>query len=188
MATWKAPEEYAEWVNWLAAGVHGRNRWRLSVVLLGMLFGGGRRTVTSWLRGAAVDANFSGYYYFIAALGRKTTPVATRLLTLLLKHLPIGDRALLVLDDTPTKRYGRWWNCGPGRNTSERSAIAELLPGTTPSTALHTPTGAKPCGEPASNKNIRPSCPATRSREKSLPLSNASESWPPNQIAFQKVQ
>lgn len=106
MASWKAPQEFAEWIDWLAAGLHGRSRWRLSVVLLGMLFGGGRRTVTSWLRGAGVDANFSSYYYFIAALGRKTIPLATRLLTLLLKHLPIGDRVLLVLDDTPTKRYG----------------------------------------------------------------------------------
>lgn len=106
MATWKAPQEYTEWVAWLATGIHGRSRWRLPVVLLGMLFGGGRRTVTSWLRAAGVDDNFSNYYYFIAALGRRTIPVATRLLSLLVKHLPIGDRALLVLDDTPTKRYG----------------------------------------------------------------------------------
>ncbi len=75
MAAWKAPQEFAEWMDWLAAGLHGRSRWRLPVVLLGMLFGGGRRTVTSWLRGAGVGTNFSGYYYFIAALGRKTIPV-----------------------------------------------------------------------------------------------------------------
>ncbi|MGE3410534.1 MAG: transposase [Pirellulales bacterium] len=106
MATWKAPEEFAEWVNWLAAGIHGRSRWRLSVVFMGMLFGSGRRTVTSWLRAAGVDTSFSNYYYFIAALGRKPALVARRLLILLVRQLPIGDRALLALDDTPTKRFG----------------------------------------------------------------------------------
>ena len=106
MAAWKSPGDYQEWTDWLAMGVHGRNRWRLSVVVTGMLFATGRRTVTSWLRAAGVGWKFSGYYYFIAALGRKTQPVAARLLTRLIQRLPIGGRALLVLDDTPTKRYG----------------------------------------------------------------------------------
>ena len=39
-------------------------------------------------------------------MGRKTKPVATRLLLLLLRRLPSGDRILLALDDTPTKRFG----------------------------------------------------------------------------------
>jgi hypothetical protein len=90
----------------LAAGLHARNRWRLPVLLIGILFAHGRRTVTTWLRAAGVSADFQDYYYFLAALGRKTKCVATRLLILVLRVLPLPDRLLAVIDDTPTKRYG----------------------------------------------------------------------------------
>ena len=47
------------------------------------------------------------YFYFLAALGRQNAnSVATRLLLLLLRTLPLPDRILAVIDDTPTKRYG----------------------------------------------------------------------------------
>jgi len=68
---WKRPEQWSEWSEWLTAGLHARNRRRLPILLMGMLFASGRRTVTSWLR------------------------------TLLL-----SKRLLLVIDDSPTKRYG----------------------------------------------------------------------------------
>jgi hypothetical protein len=106
MAAAKCPQEWSEWVTWLKAGLHGRCRWRLPILLGGMLFAVGRRTVASWLRAAGVSTDWSDYYYFIAAVGRKTKPVATRLLILLLRHLPSGDHILFALDDTPTKRYG----------------------------------------------------------------------------------
>lgn len=103
---WDSPEQWSQWSIWLAAGLHGRNRWRLPVLLLGMLFAGGRRTVTSWLRAAGVSADYQDYYYFLASLGRKTESVATQLLALLLLALPLPQRLLLVIDDSPTKRYG----------------------------------------------------------------------------------
>jgi hypothetical protein len=90
----------------LAAGLHARNRWRLPVLLVGMLFAGGRRTVTTWLRAAGVSPDFVDYYYFLAPLGRKSGIVATRLLALVLRTVPLPDRLLAVIDDTPTKRYG----------------------------------------------------------------------------------
>jgi hypothetical protein len=62
--------------------------------------------VTSWLRAAGVSIGFQDYYYFLAALGGKTKSVATRLLVLVLRTLPLPDRLLAVIDDTPTKRYG----------------------------------------------------------------------------------
>jgi hypothetical protein len=93
-------------MEWLAAGLHGRCRWRLPILIVGILFAQGRRTVSSWLRAAGVSDDFRDYYYFIAAVGRKTEILATRLLVLLLARLPIGDRLLFGLDDTPTKRYG----------------------------------------------------------------------------------
>jgi hypothetical protein len=103
---WQCPEEWSEWSELLAAVLHGRNRWRLPVLLVGILFAHGRRTVTTWLRAAEVSADYQDYYYFLAALGRKTNLVATRLLALILRTLPLPDRLLAVIDDTPTKRYG----------------------------------------------------------------------------------
>jgi hypothetical protein len=108
MATpnWQCPNDWIEWSNWLAAGLHARNRWRLPVLLTGILFAHGRRTVTTWLRAAGVSDDYQDYFYFLAALGRKTNSVATQLLILLLQTLPLPDRLLVVIDDTPTKRYG----------------------------------------------------------------------------------
>lgn len=103
---WTSPDEWTEWSNWLAAGLHARNRWRLPVLLLGILFAHGRRTVTTWLRAAGISTDYQDYYYFLAALGCKTESVATRLVFLLLDHLPLSERVLLILDDSPTKRYG----------------------------------------------------------------------------------
>jgi hypothetical protein len=103
---WQCPEDWDEWSQWLAAGLHARCRWRLPVLLAGILFALGRRTVTTWLRAAGVSPDFQGYYYFLAALGRKTKSVATQLLVLVLRTLPLPDRIVAVIDDTPTKRYG----------------------------------------------------------------------------------
>ena len=101
---WESPEDWAAWSDWLAAGLHARHRWRLP--LLGMLFAGGRRTVTTWLRAAGISDDHTGYYYFLSSLGRNIESVATSMLTLVLRTLPLPGRLLLVIDDSPTKRYG----------------------------------------------------------------------------------
>jgi len=103
---WQCPSEWSEWSDWLAAGLHARNRWRFPVLLTGILFAVGRRTVTSWLRAAGVSDDFQDYYYFLAPLGRKTKSVATQLFLLVLRTIPLPDRLLVVIDDSPTKRYG----------------------------------------------------------------------------------
>jgi hypothetical protein len=103
---WQCPQDWSEWGEWLAAGLHARSRWRLPVLMVGMLFAGGRRTVTTWLRAAGVSPDFTDYYYFLSSLGGNTESVATRLVLLVLKVLPLPERLLLVIDDTPTKRYG----------------------------------------------------------------------------------
>src|SRR5215204_4171595 len=106
MVRFQPPKDWQQWVDWLAAGLHGRNRWRLSVVLLGMLFARGRRTVTTWLRAVGITHDFADYYYFLQPLGRKAKRLADGLLTVLLVRLVHGQRVLLAVDDSPTKRYG----------------------------------------------------------------------------------
>ncbi len=103
---WECPEQWSEWSQWLSAGLHARNRWRLPMLMVGILFAGGRRTVTTWLRAAGISDDFDDYYYFLAALGRKTESIAAQLVALVFKTLPLPERLLLVIDDSPTKRYG----------------------------------------------------------------------------------
>ena len=103
---WKCPDQWSEWSEWLAAGLHARNRWRLPILLTGMLFANGRRTVTTWLRAAGVSDDYQDYYYFLTCVGRKTELTATQLVSLVLRVLPLPERLLLVIDDSPTKRFG----------------------------------------------------------------------------------
>lgn len=103
---WECPEQWSEWSDWLSAGLHARHRWRLPVLMMGILLASGRRTVTSWLRAAGVGQGFDNYYYFLSSAGRKSGEIATRLVILVLRTLPLSDRLRLVIDDSPTKRYG----------------------------------------------------------------------------------
>lgn len=103
---WDCPQDWLEWSEWLAAGLHARNRWRLPVVLTGMLLASGRRTVTTWLRAAGVSDDYQDYYYFLTSVGRNSDRVATQLATLALRILPLPQRVLVAIDDSPTRRYG----------------------------------------------------------------------------------
>jgi len=104
MVQYQPPMEWTQWVDWLAAGLHGQNRWRLSLIITGILFARGRRTVTTWLRAAGIQDDYAGYYYFLQPLARKAKHLAGRLL--LLMQLVTGNRVLFAIDDSPTKRYG----------------------------------------------------------------------------------
>ena len=106
MAAWQFPAEFALWVGALAAVLDARLQGRLAPLLLGLLFAQGRSTVAAWLRAAQLSARFRPYYYFLGSLGRKTEQVAGRLLRRVQEIVPLGDRILLGIDDSPTKRYG----------------------------------------------------------------------------------
>lgn len=106
MVRYRPPKDWQQWVAWLAAGLHGRSRWRLSLIILGIVFARGRRTVTTWFRAVGIRDDFADYYYFLQPLGRKARETASRLLTLLLVRLETGDRLLFAVDDSPTKRHG----------------------------------------------------------------------------------
>ena len=106
MVQYQPPMEWSQWVDWLAAGLHGRNRWRLSLIMMGILFARGRRTVTTWLRAAGLQDDYGGYYYLLQPLGRQANQLGEKLLTLLLLRLVTVKRLLFAIDDSPTKRYG----------------------------------------------------------------------------------
>jgi DDE superfamily endonuclease len=106
MATWQLPAELVLLISPLSWPLHARLAGRLLPLITGMLFAQGRRTVASWLRAAEIGDDFRAYYYFLGSLGRKIEWVALTLLQLLVARLPLGDRLLFAIDDTPTKRYG----------------------------------------------------------------------------------
>jgi hypothetical protein len=92
-----------------ASALDKRSAPRLPLLLLGMLFAKGRRTVTSWFRAARITVDFRRYYNVLWAVGRRVKSVAARLLWIVLKPLILrisGDHLLFAIDDTPTKRYG----------------------------------------------------------------------------------
>src|SRR5689334_21656008 len=98
MVQYRPPQDWQQWVQWLAAGLHARNRWRLALIIMGMLFARGRRTVTTWLRAVGISDDFADYYYFLQPLGRNSQRLAQRLLALLLEKLPLPERLLLAVD------------------------------------------------------------------------------------------
>jgi DDE superfamily endonuclease len=100
------PPEFTPWLAALAQHRHGRLAWRLAPLLVGVLFARGRRTVASWLRAAGLGQGFPAWYYFVARVGQAAEGIAASRLRLLLGALPVGDRLVLSLDDTPTQRYG----------------------------------------------------------------------------------
>jgi hypothetical protein len=122
--------------------LHARSAFRLAVLVCGLLFAQGRRrTVTTWLRAAAVQQDFPSYYYFLGSLGRQASYPALPLLQFLLMHLPQeggqgqqeGDGTAPIrfaLDDTPTKRYGpKVQGAGVHHNPSPGPADAPFLYG-----------------------------------------------------------
>jgi hypothetical protein len=106
MRTWKLPTEVSSWITSLSQVLHQRHAWRLLPLLCGLLFAQGRRTVSRWLRASGIGKGFQRYYYFLGSLGRKTEFLASLLLRRAVTVVPLGERLLLALDDTPTKRYG----------------------------------------------------------------------------------
>jgi hypothetical protein len=107
MACYHAPAEWEDWSEWLAAGLHGRSRWRLAPLLMGVLFAGGRRVVAAWIRTGGLSDDFQDYYFFLQSVGRCWRELGRRVLVLVLRNVLAKERRVLIaLDDSPTKRYG----------------------------------------------------------------------------------
>jgi DDE superfamily endonuclease len=108
MAQWHLPPEMVLCITAMASTLDARLQSRLLALLTGVLFARGRRTVSSWLRAAGLQDDYKAYYYFLGSLGRKISWGGSVLLRKVLPIVPAGERILLALDDTPTKRYGEW--------------------------------------------------------------------------------
>jgi hypothetical protein len=85
--------------------LHVRSAARLPLLLGGILFAHGRRTVTSWFRAGGLAADFRQGYVTVCAVGKEATSMA---LTVQSAVRPLLDpqRLLIGIDDTPTPRYG----------------------------------------------------------------------------------
>jgi hypothetical protein len=90
----------------LSRTLDARVQHRLGFLLLGMLLARGRKTVAAWLRGAGVGGDWRCYYYFLGSLGKRVRWPALWLLHQVVDRLPVGDRLVFALDDSPTERYG----------------------------------------------------------------------------------
>ena len=102
------PPELTAVILALASALHARVGPRLLPLFAGAFFARGRRTVTSWLRAAAIGPAFRLYYYALGSLGRKVEHLAGILLRHLLRRCLADGPLVFALDDSPTKRYGPW--------------------------------------------------------------------------------
>jgi hypothetical protein len=95
------------WFSYLAAALDRRSAVRLTWVFVGAVLARGRRTVTSWIRAAGLSADYKPVYTTVAAAGKRTDAIATRLAWQVVHPLvATADRLTFALDDTPTQRYG----------------------------------------------------------------------------------
>lgn len=92
---------FADMAHWLQK----RSAARLPIILAGILFASGRRTVTSWFRAAAITDDFRNAYTTVCATGRQADHVAISVLSAV-RPLLGSQRLRLAIDDTPTPRYG----------------------------------------------------------------------------------
>ena len=96
----------AAWIVSLSSPLDVRSAVRVELLLVGILFAKDRRTVACWLRAAGIGKGFRPFYHVFRSIGRAVQLMAGRVLDIVVENLPLGERILLVFDDSPTKRYG----------------------------------------------------------------------------------
>ena len=107
LTKWIFPDYWQVMVIALSSALHQRSAWRLSIILIAMLFAKGRKTITSWLRAAGINQCYKAYYYFIGSLAQKTQNIATELLEIMIRRIYKNTNTILAaIDDSPTSRYG----------------------------------------------------------------------------------
>jgi hypothetical protein len=89
----------------LAHWLDRRSAARLPLLLCGILFARGRRTVTSWFRAAGITDDYRPAYTTVCACGREAGHSALSALHAV-EPLLDAQRLVVAIDDTPTARYG----------------------------------------------------------------------------------
>jgi SRSO17 transposase len=116
---------FADLAHWLDK----RSAARVPLLLFGILFASGRRTVTSWFRAAGIAAEFRQGYVTACSVGRHTDDMAFSVLRAV-RPLLNTERLVLAIDDTPTPRYGpQVEGCGIHHNPTPGPAGEKYLYG-----------------------------------------------------------
>jgi hypothetical protein len=89
----------------LAHWLDRRSAARLPLLLAGILFAKGRRTVTAWFRAGGIHDDYRQGYVTVAAVGREVNHMAITVQAAV-RPLLSPQRLLIGIDDTPTARYG----------------------------------------------------------------------------------
>jgi len=99
---------FASLVAILQSAMDCRIAFRLPILVAGMLFAEGRRTVASWFAAAGVRDDWDQFYDCLISIGRQPTKMAAALLEIVSKKFAPGaeGRIVVAIDDTPTKRSG----------------------------------------------------------------------------------
>ena len=106
-AKWIFPDSWQIMIIAICSVLHQRSAWRLSIIIAGIIFAKGRKTVTSWFRAAGITERYKAFYYFVGSIGQKTQIIATVLFEIMIKLIYKNqNRVLMAIDDSPTKRYG----------------------------------------------------------------------------------
>jgi hypothetical protein len=102
----------------LAHWLDRRTAARLPLLLVGILFAHGRRTVTSWFRAGGIQDDYRQGYVTVCAAGRRVSHMAITAQAAV-RPLLNPSRLLTGIDDTPTARYGPFVEgCGIHHNPS----------------------------------------------------------------------
>jgi len=104
---WIFPDSWQIMTIAICSVLHQRSAWRMSIIIAGIIFAKGRKTITSWFRAAGITERYKAFYYFVGSIGQKTEIIATVLFEIMIKLVYKNqDRVLMAIDDSPTKRYG----------------------------------------------------------------------------------
>ncbi len=98
-----------ELVGAMARLLDGRIAFRLPILVAGAMLAKGRRTAANWFRAAGVAEDWDLFYDCLRSVGQQAQALLLPLAIFVLKRFDPGPvwRWRIVLDDSPTRRYGR---------------------------------------------------------------------------------
>jgi hypothetical protein len=128
----KIVKKLYEYVERLTGKLSPKARYWFYRLLISVLLAVGmRRTVTKWIQGAALSEHFKTIFYHLQQVGMHDLKLYGAnleiLLDILRSLLESAKSIQLIVDDTPTKRYGRHIEgCGTHHNPTPGKTDAEF--------------------------------------------------------------